>query len=203
MRSSFPQTIDVSANPIGPVTEAVDATATAQKTRAIRTVINQSLGADAFLLVGSLLLGIVCSGAINSVEIGTELQNPLLKPLPWFVFLVCGLPSLVFLLIDTLRASHSPTRMPFAYAQSKTKNIYAKRLHLALGAVYFAAILVAFCWSVPSMLLFSKLFVSAVFAIALYALGQSITSRRKSFVVTGLIFLIVLIAAQIFAMARL
>ena len=196
MRSSFPQTIDISAKPS-------TASVAAPKAVVSRSVINQSLGADAFLLVGSLLSGVVCSGVVSGIEMGSALNSPVLRPLPWFVFLVCGAPSLFFLLIDTLRASRYPARMPFAYAQARTKKIYAQRIHLTLGAVYFAAILAAFCWSVPSMLLFSKLFVAAVFAIALYALGQSISSRRKSFAVTGLLCVVVLIAAQLFAVARL
>ena len=53
------------------------------------------------------------------------------------------------------------------------------------------------------MPLLSKFFVSAVFAIALYALGQSIPSRRTSFVVSGLLFLVVLVATQTFIVLKL
>ena len=72
-----------------------------------------------------------------------------------------------------------------------------------LLAFYFTAILVALCWSALTMVLVSKIFVSAIFAFALYALGQSIPSKRLSFVVSGILFLVVLIATQAFILMRL
>ena len=197
MQSSYPQTIDVSVEPTEPIVVAESQSVD------FRLAINQSLGADAFLLVGSLLMGILCSGAVSVMDVNSELTPPWLRPLPWFVFIACVAPALWNLLLDTLSAASRPARLPFAYSQTQAKAIYAKRLHLALAAIYFAFMLVAFCWSVPSMLMFSKLFVAAVFALALYALGQSIPSRRQSFVVTGSLFLVVLIAAQLFVIAAL
>lgn len=194
MRASYPQTIDISAIPVKTAVEArlVD----------LRSAINQTLGADAFLLVGSLLIGIVCSGVTSSLRTGSELNGSTIGMLSWFVFGACNVPSLLFLLADTLKASRCPIRIPFAYPPRRVKAIYAKRVHLALLAIYFSAIFSAFCWSVPAMPVFSRLFVAAVFAIALYALGQSISSIRKSFFMTGTIFLVVLVAAQLFALAR-
>ncbi|MEO1592857.1 MAG: hypothetical protein AAFU71_16420 [Cyanobacteria bacterium J06632_22] len=48
------------------------------------------------------------------------------------------------------------------------------------------------------MPLFSKLFLSAVFAIAIYALGQSIPSTRLSYLLSGILFVIVLVTTQAF-----
>ena len=71
----------------------------------------------------------------------------------------------------------------------RKKPVSAQRVHLGLAMVYGLLIFVALCWSVSAMAVFSKLFVSAVFAIALYALGQSIPSKAQSFVISGAIFL--------------
>ncbi|PZO60693.1 MAG: hypothetical protein DCF15_01710 [Phormidesmis priestleyi] len=53
------------------------------------------------------------------------------------------------------------------------------------------------------MLLVSKIFVSAIFALALYSLGQSIPSQRLSFIISGILFLIVLVGTQVFIVRRL
>ena len=197
MRSSYPQTIDVSTEPVAhPSTiepQVVDS----------RSAINQTLGADAFLLTLSLLIGIVCGGVIGDADASRGLNSLLLKPLPLFVCWVCSAPSLVFLISDTIKASHRyPARMPFGYPLPRIKAVYARRIHIVLLAIYFSAMVAAFCWSVPSMPVVSRLFVAAVFAIALYALGQSIASRRKSLMVTGALFLMVLIATQFFVLVR-
>ena len=71
----------------------------------------------------------------------------------------------------------------------RKKPVSTKRVHLVLSMVYGLLIFAALCWSVSAMAVFSKLFVSAVFAIALYALGQSIPSKAQSFVISGAIFL--------------
>ena len=197
MRSSSPQTVDISAEPL--TANAVVEPMAAEADSAIR----QSLGTDAFLLFISLLMGILCNSAVSLVDAGSELGATMLRPSGWFILLACVAPSLVALLLDVLRASSNPLVLPFAQSQSRMKTIYAKRIHLALLAFYFTSILVALCWSAPTMVLPSKLFVSSIFAIALYALGQSIPSRRNSFIVSGILFLVVLVTTQAFIMMRL
>lgn len=197
MRSSYPQTIDVPAE--STERPPVD------KSRVVdsRSAINQTLGANASLFVVSLLIGIVCGGVIGIADASRGIEGLLLKPLPLFVCWVCSAPSLVFLISDTIKASHRyPARMPFGYPLPRIKAIYARRIHIVLLAVYFSSMVAAFCWSVPAMPVVSRLFVAAVFAIALYALGQSIHSRRKSFAVAGTIFLMVLVATQLFILVR-
>lgn len=117
--------------------------------------------------------------------------------------LICGLPSLFFWFVDVLSALRNPAVLPFAGSRASLRKIYAQRVHLLLMAGYFASILVALCWSAVNMLLVSKLFISAVFALALYALGQSIPSKRLSFVVSGALFLVVLLSIQVFIVTQL
>jgi len=74
---------------------------------------------------------------------------------------------------------------------------------MLLLAFYFTAILAALCWSALAMPLASKIFVSAIFSFALYSLGQSIPSKRMSFMVSGILFLVVLVATQAFIVMRL
>ena len=197
MSASCPRTIDVSVLPVESVeVRLIDP----------RTVINQTIGADAFLLIGSLLIGIICSGVASGTIAGSELQSATVSLPPWFVFGACSAPALMFLAVDTLKASRHSMQMPFAYPLRRVRAIYAKRIRLALLGAYFSAIFSALCWSIPTVSLFSRLFIAAVLAIALHALGQSISSIRKSFAVTGTIastiFLVILAAAQLFAWIR-
>ena len=197
MRYSSPQTVDISAEPLTPVTSS------GPQVFEARSVIRQTLGVDAFLLFISLMMGVLCSSAIGAVDAGSDLDTTLLRPSTWFIYVACGTPAFFGFMLDTLSASSNPLVLPFAHSENRAKAIYAKRIHLMLLAFYFTSILVGLCWSAPSMLLLSKVFVSAVFAIALYALGQSIPSRRNSFIVSGILFLVVLVTTQAFIMMRL
>lgn len=158
----------------------------------------QSLGVDVLMIFVSLLMGVLFSSAVVAVNNANGIGDIVLSPPQWLIFLSCLLPSLISLFLDTLSALSNPSLLPFARSQAWTKAIYTKRFHLLLLALYFTTILVALCWSAPSMPLFSKIFVSAVFGIALYALGQSIPSKRTSFLVSGILFLVVLVATQAF-----
>ena len=201
MRYEPPHTVDISAQPLEPplepyqppVVQPIDT----------RSAITQSLGADIFLIVVSLLLGVLFSSAISTIDTSGIENVHTLKPPVWFLFFSCALPALMWLFVDGLSAMSNPAVLPFASSQVAMKALYAKRFHLMLLAFYFTAILVALCWSAFSMLLVSKVFVSAVFAIALYALGQRVPSRRLSFILSGILFVIVLIATQAFIVLKL
>lgn len=197
MRHSSPQTVDITAEPVNGFSPQVSITRTPWP------AIRQSLGVDIFLIFVSLLLGWLFSSAISAVDATTDLSRVVLTPPKWLIFFSSALPALIYLGADTLTALARPNTLPFARSESQLKAIYARRFHLFLLAFYFTAILVALCWSAGSMLLVSKLFVSAVFAIALYALGQSIPSRRTSFIVSGILFLVVLITTQSFIVLKL
>lgn len=197
MRYSPPHTVDISAEPITPFPASVP------KRKAPPSVIVQSLGAGTFLVFVSLMLGVLFSSAIGAAFGSADLGQVVFSPPKWFLFLSCSLPATAFLCVDGLTALSNPASLPFGQSQGHMKAIYAKRFHLMLLGFYFTTILVALCWSAASMPLVSKVFVSSLFSIALYALGQSIPSRRTSFIVSGILFVVVLIATQAFIVLKL
>ncbi|MEO1620740.1 MAG: hypothetical protein AAFU53_06865 [Cyanobacteria bacterium J06632_3] len=169
----------------------------------IGEVVSQSIGVDLFALFASLMLGVLLSSAVGAVELADGIDRFKLVPPRWLVFVISVLPALLWLLLDGLSALSNPVTLPFARSRLGMKAVYAKRIHILLLFFYFSSILVALCWSAVSMLLMSKIFVAAVFAIALFALGQSIPSRRMSFIVSGILFLVVLVATQAFIVLKL
>lgn len=196
MRYDPPHTVDISAEPLQPFQAPIIQPLTT------KMVVAQSLGIDIFFAFLSLLMGVLFSSAVDAIDV-TGIENVgVLKPPTWFIFAVCALPPTLWILIDGLSAASNPAVLPFARARAAMKAVYAKRIHFLLLAFYFTAILVALCWSAFAMLLVSKLFVSAVFAVALYALGQSIPSRRLSFILSGLLFLVVLVTTQSFIVLK-
>lgn len=196
--SPSPHTVDVAATEsVTPLSPSMDRPLDA------RAVISQSLGVDIFMAFVALLVGVVLASAVGAVNVTDAVDATEVLPPRWLILGACLLPVVLWLFIDVLSAASNPAVLPFARSKNGMKAVYAKRIHLLLLAFYFTAILVALCWSALSMLLFSKIFVSAVFAIALYALGQSIPSRRMSFLVSGVLFLVVLVATQAFIVLRL
>ena len=196
MKYDPPHTVNISAEPLQPFQPPIVQPMTT------RMVVGQSLGVDIFFAFLSLLVGVLFSGAVNAIDV-TGIDNVgLLKPPTWLLFAICALPPTLWLFIDGLSAASNPAVLPFARSRVAMKSIYAKRIHLLLLAFYFTAILVALCWSAFAMLLVSMLFVSASFAVALYALGRSVPSRRLSFVLSGLLFLVVLVTTQSFIVLK-
>ena len=47
-----------------------------------------------------------------------------------------------------------------------------------------------------------KIYLAAVFAIAIYALGQSVPSTKLSFTLSGILFVIVLLTTQTFIITK-
>ena len=197
MRQPAPPLVDI------PAVSVTTATSLESRSYYFRSAIQPSLGVDSFLALASLLIGLLLGGSVNSIETATGLSRAALLPPSWLIVLICGLPALVFLFVDVLSAFSNPATLPFARSRGGLQKLYARRLHVLLLVGYFASILVALCWSAVNMLLVSKLFISAVFALALYALGQSIPSRRLSFVISGILFLVVLLGIQAFIVAAL
>ncbi len=195
--NDFPHTVDIAVGPLEPFQPPAD--------RQIepRVVIVQSLLVDVCLIGVSLLAGLLFSNAVSAIDVSGIDRVGLLKPPQWLIFFACALPAVMCLFTDMLSSISNPAVLPFARSRNAAKALYAKRFHSLLLAFYFTAILVALCWSAFSMLLVSKLFVSAVFAIALYALGQSIPSQRLSFALSGILFIVVLVATQAFIVMKL
>ncbi|NEP16935.1 MAG: hypothetical protein F6J97_08505 [Leptolyngbya sp. SIO4C1] len=157
-----------------------------------------SLGVDILLVIVSGIAAYLFSSAIAMANTTDAIQVTLLSPPLWLVLATVLIGPVWFLLLDVVNLLNNRLMLPFAGSQRRAQRIYANRVHLFLLALYFNAILVALCWSAPAMPLFSKLFLSAVFAIAIYAMGQSIPSTKLSFVISGLLFVIVLVATQAF-----
>lgn len=201
MRPSSPHTVDISAEPVS--TFDPSALRPTDPHRNMGSAARQSLGIDFFLIFISLLIGLMFSGTMGAVVAPANLERALFVPPQWLIVTACALPALLCLFVDTLSTVSNPVALPFARSKSSMQAAYANRVHLMLLAFYFTAILVALCWSALTMVLVSKIFVSAIFAFALYALGQSIPSKRLSFLVSGILFLVVLIATQAFILTRL
>ena len=201
MRYTNPSTVNVTANATN--NPATPFTASAFQHRSLTTIIWQTISVDVLLAIVSVVIGLLFSRAVAGVEVTTTTNISLLMPPLWLIFLICVLPAFIAFLLDGLSIFSNPAVLPFAGSPARVKAVYAKRIHLLLLAFYFTAILVALCWSAFAMLLVSKIFVSAIFALALYSLGQSIPSRKLSFIVSGILFLIVLIGTQVFIVRRL
>lgn len=201
MKPSSPQTVDVPAESLSGFTPPI------VQQRDLSNAVRKSLGVDFFLIATSLMVGVLFSTAIGAVilpaDVISSVGRAFFVPPLWLVMLLCLLPAGLFTMLDSLSATSNPAALPFARSKSSTQAIYASRIHLLLLAFYFTAILAALCWSALSMPLVSKMFVSAIFSFALYALGQSIPSTRMSFIVSGVLFLVVLILTQAFIVLQL
>lgn len=200
MKKYSPQTVDISAESMSGFTPP--AVQQRDLKRDMGVAVRKSLGVDFFLIAVSLIAGVLFSTAIGGVilpaDVVGNLGSSFLLPPQWLIVLICLLPAGLFMLLDGISSVSHPAALPFARAKSSTQAIYAGRVHLLLLAFYFTAILAALCWSALSMPLVSKMFVSAIFSFALYALGQSIPSTRMSFIVSGVLFLVVLVLTQAF-----
>jgi hypothetical protein len=164
-----------------------------------------SLGIDGVLLLVAGLVaflfsrGIALAQASEIFQRATANLEGVFLPPQWLVMGLGLLAPLGLLGLDALNwGGRNSLRLPCAGSQNRARQIYAKRLHLCLLALYFDAILVVLCWSAGAMPLVSKLFVAAILSLAIYALGQSIPTPRLSFLVSGILFVAVLGGTQLF-----
>ncbi|MEM8808377.1 MAG: hypothetical protein AAGF01_20350 [Cyanobacteria bacterium P01_G01_bin.38] len=160
--------------------------------------VTPSLGVDGLMLLVAGIAAYLFGGAIAMAKASATISQTLSPPPMWLVVVSILLIPVWFIMFDLINMASNRLKLPFAGTQQRAQRIFAKRTHLFLLSLYFNAILVGLCWSAPAMPLFSKLFLSAVFSIAIYALGQSIPSTKLSFVLSGVLFAIVLIASQSF-----
>jgi hypothetical protein len=201
---NFPQpTVDIAAERISTDPDVATISSATGYRPNFGAAIQQTLATDGLLTAVSMLMGFLSSQAISSLIIPDTVNRASFLPSPWLVFAACLLPAIASLLADGINSLKNPAYLPFSRSKSRLRAIYAKRIHLILLAFYFTAILVALCWSAITMPIISKIFVSAVLALALYALGQSIPSRRLSFIVSGILFLVVLVVTQAFMVLKL
>lgn len=200
MINTHPRTVDIPAESIA----SSEFGASISHSHDYSAAIRQSLAVDAVLMLVALAAGSLFSVVIGSLNAPTDTINgPTLLPSVWLVLFTCLAPSLCFAGIDALNTLSNPAALPFARTQAKTQYIYFQRIHGLLLGFYFTSIVVALCCSAITMPLFSKFFVAAIFSFALYALGRSIPSRKTSFIVSGVLFLVVIVATQLFIVMRL
>ena len=165
-------------------------------------VLVKTFSADAAIWLSGWMLSVLAHWSVATVPVPYEKAASLLPP-QWLIFVVgLSLPS-AWLAADTTKALSYPQLLPFAGLPSVLKKVYESRLHQLLLTFCAMTTLILLCWLATEMPLASKLFVSAVFAIALHTLNQKTGSRRRSLLVSSLLFLALLIASQAIITARL
>ncbi|MEM1240483.1 MAG: hypothetical protein AAGI45_11640 [Cyanobacteria bacterium P01_H01_bin.26] len=160
------------------------------------------LGIDLLIVLVAAITAFLFSQAIN-LALSSESINQVLQAPPQILVIVSSLAVPVgYMALDLLYAANNRLKLPFAGSRKRAQQIYARRIHLGLLALYFNAILVALCWSASAMPVMSKIYLAIVFAIAIYALGQSIPSTKLSFLLSGALFVVVLLATQTFIITK-
>ncbi|MEM7063821.1 MAG: hypothetical protein AAF572_11735 [Cyanobacteria bacterium P01_B01_bin.77] len=172
------------------------------KTRTAPTSVVPVLGVDLLIVLVAAMAAFLFNQAVN-LALSSESINQTLQAPPGFLVVGSSLAiPLVYIVLDVLNAASNRLKLPLAGSRKRAQQIYARRIHLGLLALYFNAILVALCWSASAMPVMSKIYLAAVFAIAIYALGQSIPSTKLSFTLSGVLFVIVLLATQTFIITK-
>jgi hypothetical protein len=166
--------------------------------RSATSAILPSLAVDLVVIAVTAIAAYLFNQTIGLAEASEALQRTLQAPPHLLITLSILLIPAWYLAIDIINTLGNKLKLPFAGNDKRIQRVLAGRVHLVLLSLYFNAILVALCWSAAAMPIFSKLFLSAVFAVAIFALGKSIPSTKLSFLLSGILFLIVLIATQAF-----
>ena len=172
------------------------------KTRTAQIPVVPALAVDFLIVLVAAIAAFLFSQAVN-LALSSEAINQTLQAPPQLLVEVTSLMiPVIYIVLDEMKAAGNHLQLPFAGSRKRAQQIYARRIHLGLLALYFNAILVALCWSASAMPVMSKIYLAAVFAIAIYALGQSIPSTKLSFTLSGVLFVIVLLATQTFIITK-
>lgn len=172
------------------------------KTRTAQIPVVPVLGIDLIIVLVAAVAALLFSQAINLAVASASINQTLQAPPQLLVVLSSLMIPVFYMAMDGLHAAGNRLKLPLAGSRKRAQQIYARRIHLGLLALYFNAILVALCWSASAMPVMSKIYLAAVFAIAIYALGQSIPSTKLSFTLSGVLFVIVLLATQTFIITK-
>ncbi|NEQ49177.1 MAG: hypothetical protein F6K11_03465 [Leptolyngbya sp. SIO3F4] len=172
------------------------------KTRNAPISVFPVLGVDFLILLVAAIAAFLFSQAV-SLALSSESINKTLQAPPQMLVIVSSVMiPMFYIFMDVLNSAVNRLKLPFAGNRKRAQQIYARRIHLGLLALYFNAILVALCWSASAMPIMGKIYLATVFAIAIYALGQSIPSTKLSFTLSGILFVIVLLATQTFIITK-
>ncbi len=168
----------------------------------LTAVLIKTFSADTAILLSGWLLSASASWSIGTISVPYK-RAALLLPPQWLMFVVCLLLPSVWLAVDAVKALSYPQSLPFAGLPSVLKKVYEERFHWLLLSFFFVTTLMLLCWAATEMLLVSKLFVSAMFAIALRSLDQRMRSRRRSLLVSSLLFFGLFTIVQVMIMTQL
>ncbi|NEQ30894.1 MAG: hypothetical protein F6K04_07815 [Leptolyngbya sp. SIO4C5] len=97
--------------------------------------------------------------------------------------------AVVFLLQDILRLFSPRLCLPLEYSTAKANSIYWQRLQISLLAVSFSLILITVGVAFPRMVLVSRLFIAAIFALTILAVRKSIPAAKVGFITSVGIFI--------------
>ncbi|ESA33217.1 hypothetical protein N836_22765 [Leptolyngbya sp. Heron Island J] len=172
------------------------------KTRTAPIPVAPALGVDLLIFLVAAIAAFVFSQAVSLALASASINQTLEAPPQVLVVVSSVIIPIFFMAMDGINAAGNRLKLPLAGSRKRAQQIYARRIHLGLLALYFNAILVALCWSASAMPVMSKIYLAAVFAIAIYALGQSIPSTKLSFTLSGILFVIVLLATQTFIITK-
>ena len=172
------------------------------KTRTAHIPVVPVLGIDLLIVVVAAAAAFLFDQAVNLALSSESINQMLQAPSRALIVLSSLVIPVVYMAMDGLNAAGNRLKLPLAGSRKRAQQIYARRIHLGLLALYFNAILVALCWSASAMPVMSKIFLAAVFAIAIYALGQSIPSTKLSFTLSGVLFITVLLTTQTFIITK-
>ncbi|MEM7797373.1 MAG: hypothetical protein AAF579_23320 [Cyanobacteria bacterium P01_C01_bin.118] len=172
------------------------------KTRSAPPSVVPILGVNFLILLIAAIAAFLFSQAVGLALSSEAINQTLQAPPRWLVILSCVAIPVFYIVTDLVNSAGNRLKLPFAGNRKRAQRIYARRIHLALLALYFNAILVALCWSASAMPVMGKIYLAAVFAIAIYALGQSVPSTKLSFTLSGILFVIVLLTTQTFIITK-
>ena len=103
------------------------------------------LGVDLLIVLEAAITAFLFSQAIN-LALSSESINQVLQAPPQILVIVSSLVVPVgYMAVDLLHAANNRLKLPFAGSRKRAQQIYARRIHLGLLALYFNAILVALC----------------------------------------------------------
>jgi hypothetical protein len=172
------------------------------KTRNAPQSVVPILGVDFLILLVAAIAAFLFSQAVGLALSSEAINQTLQAPPRLLVVVSCVVIPMFYIVTDMVNSTGNRLKLPFAGNRKRTQRIYARRIHLGLLALYFNAILVALCWSASAMPVMGKIYLAAVFAIAIYALGQSVPSTKLSFTLSGILFVIVLLTTQTFIITK-
>ncbi len=172
------------------------------KTRTAPIPVVPVLGVDLLIVLVAAAAAFLFNQAVTLALSSESINQTLQAPSPELIMVTSLIIPVFYTVIDGLNAVSNRLKLPSAGSRKRAQQIYARRIHLGLLTLYFNAILVALCWSASAMPVMSKIYLAAVFAIAIYALGQSIPSTKLSFTLSGILFIIVLLATQTFIITK-